>query len=314
MKRKIISFLTVLILVFSLNITAFAYSRQAFVATDYLNVYDKGGWNCNIIDCLPRWTSIIVEADAGYGWYKISYNGKTGYVAGYYIIFGITDRTPATTTAIVEENVETSRPAAVGNSKITANEVHFRSGPSLNSSIYMVLQKGDSITVRGACGEWYEVQYGELIGYVYGTYVNNNDISDQAAVPVVEQVVQPTNTINGQTIVNTAMQYLGVPYRWGGESSSGFDCSGLVYAVYKENGIELNRIAQDMYYNGTNVSIKHMKPGDIAYFGSSVYNIEHVGIYVGDNMIIHSSYGDMVRIESLSELTGLRLVAARRVL
>jgi uncharacterized protein YgiM (DUF1202 family) len=64
------------------------------VATDKLNVYDRGGWNCNVIDCLPRWTNVTIEEDVGYGWYKISYNGKSGYVAGYYLLFGVADQAP----------------------------------------------------------------------------------------------------------------------------------------------------------------------------------------------------------------------------
>jgi cell wall-associated NlpC family hydrolase len=101
--------------------------------------------------------------------------------------------------------------------------------------------------VRGTYGEWYEVDYNGTIGYMYGTYINNKDTNISAAAP--------QNQISTVSIVDTAMQYLGAPYRWGGESMNGFDCSGLVYKVYKDNGISVNRVAQSMYYNGTEVTL-----------------------------------------------------------
>jgi cell wall-associated NlpC family hydrolase len=100
-------------------------------------------------------------------------------------------------------------------------------------------------------------------------------------------------------VVGIAMQYLGVPYVWGGESPSGFDCSGLVAYVYAQVGISLphSTYAQWAYGNAVSVSRSQLEPGDLVFF----YGLGHVGIYVGGGNFIHAPHtGSVVRIDSLN--------------
>ena len=148
---------------------------------------------------------------------------------------------------------------------------------------------------------------------------------DAAETPAPAATPEPTATpaptaapkasASGQAIADTAMKYQGVSYRWGGTSpESGFDCSGLVYYVYKQFGITLNRVAQSMYYNGSDVDLNNLQPGDILLFGSSVYNIWHAGIYIGNGQFVHAPHsGAVVSTQSIAGTYGMRLVAARRV-
>ena len=104
----------------------------------------------------------------------------------------------------------------------------------------------------------------------------------------------------GQKLVNTAKKYLGVPYVWGGTSPKGFDCSGLVQYVCRQNGISVPRVAASQKGAGTPVSRANLQPGDLVFFGNGG-RISHVGIYVGNGNMIHAPQtGDVVKISSIN--------------
>ena len=92
--------------------------------------------------------------------------------------------------------------------------------------------------------------------------------------------------VSGDSIVADAKKYLGVPYVWGGETTSGMDCSGLVQHTYKDLGIDLPRTAAEQQKVGTPVdSLADAQPGDLLFFGKPAY---HVAIYLGNNQLIES--------------------------
>lgn len=95
-----------------------------------------------------------------------------------------------------------------------------------------------------------------------------------------------------QSIIATAETYLGVPYVWGGTSRSGFDCSGLVWRVFKQNGMEIPRTAGPQYREGEKLNRGDLLPGDLVFFSTYTSGPSHVGIYAGDGRFIQAESSD----------------------
>ena len=128
------------------------------------------------------------------------------------------------------------------------------------------------------------------------------------------QISRGSNYIYRRVIQN-AMQYLGVPYVWGGTSPYGFDCSGYVQYVYANAGVSLPRTADVQYEVGTPISRGNLIPGDLVFFSTYTYGASHVGIYVGEGSFIHASSSRGVTISSLYDAYYSSVyIGARRVM
>jgi cell wall-associated NlpC family hydrolase len=219
------------------------------------------------------------------------------------------------------------------------NEATLYSGPSYNASGYTTLSAGTEICVYGQYHQWYEVGWNGKTGYVLSEYVSVDHKQDYTitidATPVpIAPVATPFNkpmepapsepttttltptptstfTPSGDTsIVESAEAYLGVPYKWGGTTDKGMDCSGFVQKAYEDAGYSIGRTTQIQAFEGKEV--EDYAPGDILCFGRSKWNIFHTGIYIGDGKFIHSSSPEGVVVSELDGY-GLKLIMARRI-
>jgi cell wall-associated NlpC family hydrolase len=93
----------------------------------------------------------------------------------------------------------------------------------------------------------------------------------------------------GYLAASLARDQVGAPYRYGGSSPSGFDCSGLVQYVYGKLGVSLPRKSRDMAGVGHRVSLHELLPGDLVFFRINKRRVSHVGIYVGNNEFVHAT-------------------------
>jgi cell wall-associated NlpC family hydrolase len=106
----------------------------------------------------------------------------------------------------------------------------------------------------------------------------------------------PPSTHGG--VVGIALRYLGVPYRWGGASPSGFDCSGFLVYVFAKVGVYLPHSSYMQFRLGRFVPRSALQPGDAVFFNGA----SHVGIYIGSGRFVHAPHtGDVVKISSLGE-------------
>ncbi len=114
----------------------------------------------------------------------------------------------------------------------------------------------------------------------------------RTVVPSTAQTIKASAT--GNTIADAAQKYIGTPYVWGGESVSegGMDCSGFVYNALKDAGYDVGRTTAQGYRSyGNTVSKSDMQPGDLIFFGKNNNDASHIGIYIGNGQMIHSSGG-----------------------
>ena len=125
----------------------------------------------------------------------------------------------------------------------------------------------------------------------------DQSVVEEIAVSSPQGIGSAPGSVLGAQAVAIALQYLGVPYVWGGASPSGFDCSGLVMYVYAQLGVSLPHHAATMFNYGVSVSYSALQPGDLVFANG----LGHMGMYVGGGSYIHAPYtGDVVRIASMS--------------
>ncbi|NIR52190.1 C40 family peptidase [candidate division KSB1 bacterium] len=117
-------------------------------------------------------------------------------------------------------------------------------------------------------------------------YVKKESLIEEEAL----KAVQATR----DRIIQTSKRFLGAPYLWGGTSPKGFDCSGFVQTVFKLNNLSLPRDASQQANEGVAVEpgedFENLQPGDLVCFGKRPERISHIGIYLGDQLYIHSSF------------------------
>lgn len=133
------------------------------------------------------------------------------------------------------------------------------------------------------------------------------------APPAAKQ--QPSDA---HQVTQRAFSMIGTPYRWGGTSPKGFDCSGLVKYVFRDvDDVELPRTARAIYQSSNPKVARHeLQPGDLVFFRIRSRNVDHVGIYVGNDRFVHAPRrGQKVKVANLNDKYWQRhYLAAKRVL
>jgi cell wall-associated NlpC family hydrolase len=177
--------------------------------------------------------------------------------------------------------------------------LNVRQSNSTSSAIVGKLYNGGQVTIISGSYGWYNINYGGKTAWVSSSYITFAD--------------------KQTTVVETAISLQNIKYVFGGATPSGFDCSGYTMYVYNKIGITLPHSSSMQATKGTAVSRSNLKPGDLVFFATDgvTRNINHVGIYVGDNMVLQAQTGttQKIAIANLTNSYWSRVyVTARRLL
>ena len=136
---------------------------------------------------------------------------------------------------------------------------------------------------------------------------------------VTNHTAQPLRTVpvsgNVKEILTYANTFTGVPYKFGGTTPAGFDCSGYIRHVFQKVGVQLPRQADEQYTVGKKVEKQNLQPGDLVFFETYEPGVSHSGIYIGDGQFISATSSSGVAVADIDDsYWGPRYVGAKRVL
>ena len=228
-----------------------------------LRLRAEASTSSDIVTTLDKSVAVAILDDSTEGWYKIAYEGNTGYVSADYLL-------------VDQDNVFETY------GRVNSDGVNVRSGASTESEVLATVDTDTIVTVNGLVDGWYDVtcKYGTE-GYIRSDFLD---------------LTESSSSSSGSAIVDTAKSYLGVRYVYGGASPSGFDCSGFTMYVYQQYGYSLPHSATSQWQSGLGTqvwSIGALQPGDLVFFNDPSRNAgkacSHAGIYIGNGQFVHAS-------------------------
>lgn len=226
---------------------------------------------------------------------------------------------PARTSLPARQSTEGTLLGRIGHVSVQGAAIY--DGPA-RARVYARCAVGQPVILIGYTDGWYGVRMIDgRTGWVRRSQVLLSETSirlpDTRRTASAPSRLTPGAAVGGlHPLLFTAFGYMGIPYKWGGTSAKGIDCSGFVQSVYKQYGATLPRVARDQANVGIPVppTPEHLRPGDRLYFKATHKYIDHTGIYWGNGLMIHSSGGRGVDITPLWDggLYQRSLVSARR--
>ncbi|RKD24354.1 hypothetical protein BEP19_08140 [Ammoniphilus oxalaticus] len=191
---------------------------------------------------------------------------------------------------------------------IQADRLNVREKGDLSGQVIGSFSRGVVVDVLQRGPQWSLVESGGLKGYV------SNDFLQAGAGTSVTTVSRSGNPFESR-LQNVVRPLVGTPYKLGGTSPAGFDCSGFTAHVMGQFGVKLPRISEDQFHVGVAVDRANLQPGDLLFFDSyGSGKITHVGIYVGNNRIAHAASRSVSIDDATWYFNNYRYYGAKRVL
>ena len=289
---------------------------------NYVNVRKGPGENEEVVGKLYDKSAgyVLEEAD---GWYKISSGSiDEGYVKKEFVVVGA-------------QAQELAKEVGTRLATVTTETLRVRDEASTESAILGLVPEGEELIVKEEVEGWVKVSIEEGEGWVSIDYVSlrtdyveaESKKEEEARLAREEAARRAANAAaakktnssapqvvgnsagssSGRAVANFACQFVGNPYVYGGTSlTNGADCSGFVMSVYANFGVSLPHSSSALRSTGYGVSLADAQPGDIICYSG------HVGIYVGNNTIVHASTAK-TGIKYTSPVTYRQVLAVRRI-
>lgn len=271
-------------------------TRLATVTTTTLFVRTEPTTEAKVLTMLPDGDDVVVTDETTEGWAKVSTADGDGYVALDYVTLS-TEYIHAESKAeeearLAREEAERQEAARAAEEARKAREAEAARAAAEQEAARKAAEKQEA----KKAGSGSSAATGSSTGSSAGS--GSGSSAGQSA---------QTASSNGQAVVDYARQFLGNPYVYGGNSlTNGTDCSGFVKGVYAAFGINLPRTSAEQRSVGYAVSLSEIQPGDIVCYSG------HVGIYAGNNTLIHAS-NEKTGITLTSPVTYRSVLAVRRI-
>ncbi|QUI25066.1 SH3 domain-containing protein [Vallitalea pronyensis] len=274
-------------------------TQSSLVSSEEANLFDGPNVMAGIIGTLKNGQSVKVLYAVD-DWYYVETEQGKGYI--HYKTLSAT-KSPETVTLTQASNPqEIKKRYAV----VTTSILNVRHEPSTSSKKIDKVYQNNAFEIISELEDWVSIKTANgSTGYLHKDYVS---ISDE--VPTITE----TSDLR-QQVVNYALQFKGNRYVYGGNSlTKGVDCSGFAQQVMKKFGISISRTSRSQINDGQRISKSDLLPGDLVFFG---YNgrINHVAIYMGNNMIIHANNPESgIIVNALNDRRMATYIGATRVI
>jgi len=302
------------------------YTGMGFATVDnYVNIRDGSSEEHEVVGKLYDKSVATIEAEEN-GWFLITSGNVHGYVKSDYI-------------AIAADAEEIAAEVGTRMATVTTETLRVREDATTDSPILGLIPLGEELVVTDETDTFVKVSIEEGDGWVSKDYVSleteyvyaesreeeearlakeaaAREEAHRAAAAKAAQDAADTDTpvvgggggsASGNAVANYATQFIGCPYVYGGSSlTNGTDCSGFVMSVYANFGVGLPHSSSALRGVGYGVSLADAQPGDIICYSG------HVGIYVGNNTIVHAST-PATGIKLTSPVNYKNVLAVRRI-
>lgn len=266
-------------------------------STTTLNIRKKGSINAKIVGKMKK-GNIATVLKKGSEWSKVRSGNVTGYVKNQYLVFGDEIENFA------KQNVKKV-------AKVQTETLRVRKKASTNSKIVTLVSEDDKLKVKKQTDDWAKVKVDGQTGYVskdyakvtysFGKAKSMKQIqaeqeakeakkrAEEAARSKSVSTTSSGSSATGSRIASYAQQFVGNPYRYGGNSlTSGIDCSGFTQQIMAKFGYSISRTSSSQSGDGRAVSTSNLRAGDLVFYGDGG-SIDHVALYIGGGQVVHAS-------------------------